>query len=214
MKRAQGVCRGSPRFPEKSGRIVYRRIKMSRVQLIQKAQATDEVKEIFNKMEAHGARILNLYRVLAHSPEVMRNFVRLGNSLLSKAKLSPKLRELAILRVAKLTGSQYEWAHHYYVALEAGLSQEQAEAVANWNESTKFSDEERAVLQYTDEVAQKVQVKETTFNKLRQFFDEQTIVELTLSIGYWGMLARLLVSLQVDIDMGPSSAKELTGHKS
>ena len=188
---------------------------MSRIQTVQKDQAPPEVKEIYNKIEDNGARVLNLYRILAHTPNVLRNFLRLGNSLLARTELSPKLRELAILRIARLAGSEYEWTQHYPIALEVGVSHEQTEAISHWSDSTKFSDKERAVLQYTDEVAQDVEVKDETFRALQQHLSIQSIVELTLSIGYWGMVARLLVPLQVDIDIqAVSSAQDLTGRKS
>ena len=185
---------------------------MSRVQLVQEDKALPEAKEIYEKLEKHGARVLNLYRVLAHSPEVMRNFMRLANSLFVGVELSPKLRELAILRIARITGSEYEWTQHYLIALEVGVSHEQTEALSGWSDSTCFSDEERAMLQYTDEVAQNVVVKDQTFEALRKHLSERSIVELTLSIGYWGMVARLLVPLQVEIDaQSVGSAKELIG---
>ena len=187
---------------------------MSRIQLVQKEQASPEAKEIYNKIEKNGAKIINLYKVLAHSPAVLHNFLRLGNTLLSRTELSPKLRELAILRVARLTGSEYEWAQHYPLAVETGLSQEQTEAISHWSDSKCFSDEERAVLQYTDEVAQNVKVKDKTFRALQQYLNDQSIVELTVSIGHWGMVARILVSLQVDVDTRLlDSSQELTGRK-
>ena len=188
---------------------------MSRIQLVQKDQATTKVKEMYEKIEQNGAEIINLYRMLAYNPDVMLNFLRLGNSLLGRTELSPKLRELAILRVARLTGSEYEWVQHYPIALEVGVSHEQTEAISNWKDSINFSDEESAVLQYTDEVAQNVEIKDETFRALQQYLSDQRIVELTLSVGYWGMVARFLVPLQVDIDVQSiSSVQKLIGHKS
>ena len=187
---------------------------MSRVQKIQKEQAQPKAREIYDKIEGNGAKVLNLYKVLAHNPSVLHNFLRLGNSLLASTELSPKLRELAILRIARLTGSEYEWTQHYPIALETGISPNQTEAIQHWNDSTSFSDEERAVLQYTDDVAQNVEVGDETFRALQQHLTEQSIVELTLSIGYWGMVARLLVPLQVDIDTETAgSAQDLTGNR-
>ena len=187
---------------------------MSRVKMVQKEQAPPAIKEIYDRIEGNGARVINLYKVLAHNPAILRNFTRLGGSLMGKAELSPKLRELAILRIARLTGSDYEWAQHYLIALETGVSQKQTEAISNWKGSTEFSEIERAVLLYTDEVAQNVKVKDETFKVLRQYLSEQSIVELTLSIGFWGMVARFLVPLQVDIDaQSVSSAQELLGRK-
>ncbi len=187
---------------------------MSRVRKVQKDEAPPEVREIYDKIEQNGARVLNLYKTVAHNADVLRNFLRLGNSLLARTELSPILRELAILRVARLTGSEYEWTQHYPVALEAGVRHEQAEALSHWSDSIAFSDKERAVLQYTDEVADNVEVNDDIFKALRQHLSEQSIVELTMSIGYWGMVARLLVPLQVDIDtQSASSAQELTGRR-
>lgn len=188
---------------------------MARVKLLQKEEASPKARELYDKIEQNGAKVLNLYKALAHNPNALHNFTRLGNSLLSGAELSPKLRELVILRIAKLAGSEYEWTQHYPIALEVGVTHEQTEAITHWANSTSFSDEERAVLQYADEVAQNVGVKDETFKALQPYLTEQSIVELTLSVGYWGMVARVLVPLRVDIDaQSTGSAQDLTGRKS
>ena len=187
---------------------------MSRIEMVQNAQASPELKEIYNNLSKNGAKIINLYRIVAHNPRALLNFLRLGNSLLVGTDLHPKLRELAILRVAKLAGSEYEWSQHYPIALELGLDQKQIQAVSTWSTSTNFNDIERAVLQYTDEVAQNVEVKEETFKVLQLHLNERSIVELTLSIGYWGMVARVLVPLQINIDTQTiGSTRELTGRE-
>ncbi|MBI2907086.1 MAG: carboxymuconolactone decarboxylase family protein [Chloroflexi bacterium] len=187
---------------------------MSRVKLVERDEAGPEVKEIYGRLDAHGARVINLYKAMAQSPEVLRGFLRLGNALLTETKLAGKLRELAILRVAKITGSEYEWAQHYAFALEVGVTQEQAEQLSVWRSSKSFTPEERAVLQYVDEVAVNVAPKEETFKELQKYLDEQCIVELTMSVGFWGMLARFLIALQTDVDVQTaSSAQELTGRK-
>lgn len=188
---------------------------MSRIKIIQKEQAPPEVKEIYDRVESNRAQILNLHKVIANSPQVLLNFLRLGNTLLTRAELSPKLRELAVMRVAKLVGSEYEWVQHYPIALGAGVSREQIEAIPQWQDSASFKDIERIVLQYTDEVAQNAEVKDETFSALRQHLNEQSIIELTLSVGYWEMVARFLIALDIDIDAEPiSSAQEAMGQKS
>ncbi len=186
---------------------------MSRVKMIQNDQASLELNEIYNNLTKNGARIINLYRVVAHNPRALLNFLRLGNSLLVGTELQPKLRELAILRIAKLAGSKYEWSQHYPIALELGIEEKQIQAISTWITSANFNELERAVLQYTDEVAQNVEVKDDTFRLLQRYLNERAIVELTLSIGYWGMVARVLVPLQIDIDTKTiGSTRELTGH--
>ena len=188
---------------------------MSRISLVQKEQASPEVKELFQKIEDNGARVMNLYKAVSHSPHVARNFIKLGNSLIGRTELSPKLRELTIMRIAKLCHSEYEWTQHTLVALEAGVSQKKLDKIDSWGESDSFTEEERAVLQYVDEVAKNVKVTDETFAALRQYLNERSIVELTLAIGWWGMLARLLVPLEVEIDeQSAGSAGDLIGRRS
>ena len=159
---------------------------MSCVPLVQPEQASPELKEIYDKIEARGAKIHNAHKALAHNPDVLRNFLRLGVSLLTRTELPPKLRELAILRIARLTGS----------------------------DSTSFSDQERAVLQYTDEVAQNFEVKDETFRALQQHLREQGIVELTLLVGFYRMVARFVIALQIEIDADRGgSLRDLLGDR-
>lgn len=183
------------------------------MRLVEKEQAPQEVREVFQKIEANGARVINLYKAAANSPGTVLNVIRLGNSIIRRTELAARLREMVILRVARLSGCEYEWAHHAHLAKEAGLSQKQIEAIPDWKKSPAFSEQERAVLAYTDEVAKKVEVSARAFNKLKGFFDEQEIVELSLIIGYYGMLARLLVPLQVEVEDDTGSASDLTGSK-
>ena len=188
---------------------------MARVPLVEKEQASDKVREVYQKVEDNGARVINLFKALANSPtKILLNVIRLGHSIIGQTELPPKLRELTILRVAKLSGSEYEWQQHVALALEVGAKQEQIDAISDWQNSSQFSDEERAVLQYTDEVAGKVSVTDQTFQALKKLLSDRTIVELTVTIGYYGMLARVLVPLQVEVDESHiGSVSELIGRR-
>jgi 4-carboxymuconolactone decarboxylase len=187
---------------------------MARVKLVRKEQAPPEIKELFQQIEDNGARIINLYKVLANSPHVARNAIRLGNSLIGKTTLSPKLRELTIMRIAKLCDCEYEWVQHTPVALQSGVNRAQLDAIGSWKESNNFDEEERVILQYVDEVAQNVKVADATFEALNKYLIDQNIVELTLAIGWWGMLARLFVALEVEVDeRSAGSAVDLIGRR-
>jgi uncharacterized peroxidase-related enzyme len=175
---------------------------MARVQLLDVDQMSPDLRETFRKTEANGFEVLNLYRALAHSPDLCRQFMRLGNRILFRSKLDPKLRELAILRVARLTKAGYERVQHEAIARRLGMPDAQIEAVKRWQGSRHFDPREQAVLHYTDELTEKVRAKNSVYKKLRAFMDEQEIVELTLTIGFYGMVARFLEGLEVDLDEG------------
>lgn len=175
---------------------------MARVKLLEKEQADPIFIEMFQKLEDGKFPIINLYKAMANSPKVGRNFIRLGNAILNSEILDPKLRELAILRVGNLLQSEYEFTKHVVIGKEVGISADQINDLSNWASSKKFTDIERAVLQYTDEVTLKVKVSDSTFTKLKRFFDDAQIVKLTATIGYYGMVSRVLVALEIELEPG------------
>jgi 4-carboxymuconolactone decarboxylase len=173
---------------------------MARVSFVEKGQGLPMVEDLYQKMENRGQRLLNLYKVLGHSPYIGLNWHRLGNSILTGEELPPRLREIAILRVGSLTKSDYEFTQHTRIGLSAGLTQGEIEAIHDWPNSPLFDEQERAVLAYVDEVERDIRVSDDTFAALRGFLSEHAIVELTIVIGYYGMVCRFLVALEVELE--------------
>lgn len=173
---------------------------MARVPMLEKDQAHPIMQDVYKKFEDEGREVANLFKVLAHSPKIGRDVRRLGVSILFKGEVPPKLRELAILRVGNLAKANYEWTHHVRIALQIGVTQDQIDEIKDWSNSTRFDERERAVLRYTDEVTQNYRVSDDAFSDLRNFFSEQEMVELTATIGYYGMVCRILEALQVDLE--------------
>ena len=173
---------------------------MARVSIPSKDQVSDKLKDVFQSMEQRGVQVLNIFKVMAHCPRVGREFLRLGNAILFNGSLPPKLRELAILRVGDLAEATYEWTQHVPLGLTARLTEEQIKTMYRWKDSPLFSDRERAVLQYTDEVAQNIRVSEGTFKAVMDFLTEEQVVELTTTIGYYGMVPRILEALEIELE--------------
>jgi 4-carboxymuconolactone decarboxylase len=173
---------------------------MARVGYVATTEAEGDAREVFTKMEGRGAAALNLHRAIANSPSCLRNFMRLGNSLLLHGLLPPVLRELAILRIGQMTGAGYEWAHHVPIAKQAGVRDEQIADIESWRDSPRFGERERAVLRYIETVTSEIAVPDELFQEVRSHLSEGEVVELTLVAGYWGMVARLLVGLQIDLE--------------
>ena len=80
---------------------------MARVKLLEKEDADPMVQAIYQKIEESGGEVINLLKALAHSPKICRDWNRMGITLLLKGDLSPRLRELAILRVGDLARANY-----------------------------------------------------------------------------------------------------------
>ncbi len=150
---------------------------------------------------------LNVFRVLLHHPRLSQAISGLLGTLLFEGnELDPRLRELLILRIAWVTGSDYEWSQHWRMALSLDLPEEDAVAVREWRHSDRFSEADRAILSATDEVLADGVISRATWDQCeRHLGGARELVELVVAIGNWRMLSVLLRSLEVPLDDDLSS---------
>jgi alkylhydroperoxidase family enzyme len=146
--------------------------------------------------------VLNVFKTVAHNPRLLRAWMRMGTVLLAPGgiTLSPRLREIAILRIAQQCGSEYEFAHHIPIAEGVGLSEAEISALQDFAESPHFSELERAVIRYTDALAAMSAGAPDLARELKRWLSDRELVELSFCIGHWGMVARVLVPLEVPVD--------------
>jgi 4-carboxymuconolactone decarboxylase len=175
---------------------------MTRIPYAKIDETPQKVRDFFEKMQANsdGAEIMNIFKMMAHSNICVREFIRLGNKLLTRAHLEHHFRELAILRIAQLHAARYEWAQHVPIAIGTGVSRDQIKELERWSDSSHFSGEEKAVLKYTEEVVRNSQPNDETFEAASAFLDYPALVELTLSVGYWSMVAKFLKTFKVEVE--------------
>ena len=101
---------------------------MPRVPYLNREDLAETDREIFDRLvEERKSPVGNIFRTLAHTPGLLRRFLALGGELRNKTALDPKLRELALMTVGRLTAAEYEFAHHWNIALRVGV------AAINWN---------------------------------------------------------------------------------
>jgi len=116
-----------------------------------------------------------------------------------RTEIDGQSRELAVMRVAILNGVDYILrAHGPAYALKEGLAKAQVDALANWRESQLFSASQRALLTYVDAMTRDIDVSDTVFAEIRNYYSERQTVELTMLIGAYNMLSRVLKALKID----------------
>ncbi|KGP75084.1 carboxymuconolactone decarboxylase [Desulfosporosinus sp. Tol-M] len=172
---------------------------MSRLPLMPLEEMPEKTRQMISGGKSQ-LSVLNVNKMVAHAENSARHFMRMGNSLLTQAKLDARLRELAILRIATLCDSRYEWYQHEILAKQVGITEQQISAVRLDKNSPVFNDQERAVLRYTEEVTVNVKSSEESFAELSQFLSNRELVELTLTIGFYNLVARFLENTGVEIE--------------
>ena len=84
-----------------------------------------------------GAKQVNLYRCLAHAPDLLRAWIAFAWALRGNSATSRRMRELMILRTAMLHESHYEWHQHIHMATELGVSEAEVAELESWETSSR-----------------------------------------------------------------------------
>ncbi len=170
---------------------------MARLPYVDPAGAPEPVRDALGRVPP-----LNIFRMMANAETAFRPWLRWGATLLGELQLDPLLRELAILRVARLTPhAEYEWVQHVPLAKAVGASDDQVTALERDDpEAECFSDDQRVVLRFTTEVLRDAQASEDTLEQLSAMLSPREVVELLMVIGQYMMVARVMATTRMEID--------------
>jgi AhpD family alkylhydroperoxidase len=149
-----------------------------------------------------GGSLLNLDRLLLHSPPLARGWNAFLGEVRGRLSLDPRLRELAICAVALLNDAPYELDHHAPELLAAGGTPDQLAALERtggtcWDEPL-FDAREQAALRLTAEMTRAVAVGDETLAEVRSLLGDRETVELVGVIAAYNMVSRFLVALAVE----------------
>jgi alkylhydroperoxidase family enzyme len=172
---------------------------MARVPLIDE-QDHPELAQLIAKLRA-GRRgtLINVYRLLLHSPALAESWFELSNAVRWKTDLDGRLRELVILRVAQIYGADYIVRQHVpNLTQPEGITDAECAELADWRPSALFNERERAALAYAEVMTREVEVPNAVYDDVARHFDERQTVELTVLIGAYNMNTRVLKALRID----------------
>jgi 4-carboxymuconolactone decarboxylase len=144
---------------------------------------------------------LNIFRVVGRHPKMLDGFGRLGGFLLSGKGFPPRERELVILRTGWRSGSVYEWGQHVVIGRREGVTDAELKRLKTpgldgWPAA------DRPLIAFADELCQTNTVSDATWHALAPRFSEEQLIELTMLVGFYRLVAGTLNTLQVELDEG------------
>jgi alkylhydroperoxidase family enzyme len=173
---------------------------MARLPYINREDVSPEELAIFDEFERERGKLLTIHRAIANAPNLLRRFSTMALELRNHTRLDPRLRELALMTVGRIAGAEYEFVHHWNLALNVGVRREQLEQLADFESSPVFNDHERAVMRYAAEVTSNIKVSDATFDALRGFLDNRRIMELAMNVAFYNAVVRVLVPIGVELE--------------
>lgn len=169
---------------------------MARVKLLEKDEAEGAARRIYEALEKQFGTVIPPMKALAHRPDVLRAVANLTGLLHAPSTIDAGLKELMNLRASQVNGCEYCVKVHGAMARRHKVSREKVDACAAFETSPLFEEREKAALAYCEEASrERVPVREETFARLREHFDDGEIVELTCIIGLISFWNRFNIAL-------------------
>jgi 4-carboxymuconolactone decarboxylase len=144
----------------------------------------------------------NIFPTFARNPELFRVWLPLGGYLLAAGKLSGRDRELLILRTAVLCESSYEWGQHVRISLDGGIDRETIDRVLEGPEADGWTPHEAALMQAADELHRDSRISDPTWEALAKAYDAPQLIEATMVVGHYHMVAFALNAFGIELDEG------------
>lgn len=165
---------------------------------------TDEARQLVEETFAQVKRIDNadipsIFGIMFKHPGLYRAQLQLGNELGRNGCIPPRERELAVLRVAWLSRTPYEWGQHLDYAKLAGLSDEDVERVTQGSDAAGWSETDRAIVRAVEELMGDYAMSDATWSVLAKSWTEPQLMELPGLVGHYVMTAMVFNTMRYDL---------------
>jgi alkylhydroperoxidase family enzyme len=168
-----------------------------KVPLPDESKLAPEIRERLAKLPP-----LNVFKMMANVPVSFPPLIDFAMSLLMRGEFDPRKREIAVLRVARVTRANYEWVQHVRVAKGVGLSDEEIAKIGVDGPVTSLDAEGNLLCRAADEISRDVRLSDEALAALLERYGVRQATELILCVSYFNMLSRFLESTRVELEPG------------
>ncbi|MEU4037873.1 carboxymuconolactone decarboxylase family protein [Streptomyces collinus] len=144
----------------------------------------------------------HVFTTLVRHPGLFRHFLPFGTHLLRDGRLPGRTRELLILRTAFNTRAGYEWGRHAPMARAAGVTDEEIRRVGAGPDAPGWSPADARLLRAADELHRDACLSPATWSALAADHDEAQLIEITMLVGQYHMVAFFLNSAGTRLEPG------------
>lgn len=167
---------------------------MSRIAAVSEPYSA-ALQQRFARVVPEGLKPPLSYRIVARNEPLFLDLVDSGalglTGLFDRGLLPPRLREILILRTCVAAGNDYEWQMHVdWLSTRMGLDATEIAATRSATpDPNLWSPAERTAMDLADALVRRINVDDALFARLRQHFDDPTLIEMTQLIGWYTIVA-------------------------
>ena len=175
---------------------------MARVRDISIDEVSEDLRSVYERFSSEYGPFLNQVKVFAHRPPALKHIMGLLLDLADESLLPKRYLEIALVAVSRLNECTYCVAHHAPRLVDQGLSPTTVAGILE-PECEGLDETDRLVRDFAVEVTMRPQtMRDGIFDRLKQHFSEEQIVELTLRIALCGFFNRFNDALQIGMEDG------------
>lgn len=141
------------------------------------------------------AEVPEYMRTMVKHPDLFRAQMEMG-TVLFKGLISPRERELAVLRIGWLAGAPYEWGEHVKISQRYGVSREEIARVQRGSSAPGWSEHDAAILRGVEELMSDYAVSDATWDILAKTWDEAQLLEYPSMVGQYVVTAFIQNSIR------------------
>jgi 4-carboxymuconolactone decarboxylase len=177
---------------------------MARIDPIPREEMSDEQRRVHDLIGAgrSGGVVSGPFPIWLRQPALAEKAAGLLSFLRRDLALPVRLSELAVLVTARAWTAQYEWAVHEKHAVAAGLDQAIATSIEEGRTPSFTREDEAAVYALSSELQHGRAVSATTYARAVAALGEPSVVALVATIGFFTMVAVVLVAFEVEAPGG------------
>ena len=180
-----------------------------RIAPLQDSEFTPEQIDRLSKSRQKDGSILNIFRTMVRSPDAFRAFSWWGGYIMSRNSLTPRDREIAILRVGWLCKSGYEWTQHHRIGLQSGLDEAEIARIKVGAAAAEWTPAERALIAAVDDLNRDHFVSTPSWVELSKHYSERQCMDLVFTVGQYTQVSMILNSFGVQLDQGQTLDPDL-----
>jgi 4-carboxymuconolactone decarboxylase len=174
----------------------------ARVDPLPESEWDESIRQLLTSRNPDPAAVMNIFSTFARHPDLLAKWLPFGGKLLFTGTLPPRDRELLIMRTARNCRCDYEWGHHIPIALSAGLTQEELARISRGPDAPGWGEFDITLLHAADELHQEAVISDDTWAVLVRHYDEPQLIEMTMLVGQYHLVAFTLNSLRVQREAG------------
>lgn len=180
---------------------------MARVPYVEREKMDAEGQEIYDRIrrDRNADKVGFQFRALLHNPKAAGFLTSMGAELRFRSALPERLKEFAIVVIAREWNSDIEWTAHAAMAAKAGVSAASIEAIRTGKAPAALTAEEQVIARFVHQLLRDKNVTDEAFAAAQKLLGTRGMVDLTLTCSYYTAINMAQIALRPEMEPGKTS---------